>query len=87
MVIPGLQKKGGAKKQRLGKKSGARSKSAPTTNFITVEKGFDYTQFNNIFVDVQKLQQAMVAFYRLHAEQQVNLRVYLLNTLILTTCL
>ena len=67
MVIPGLQKKGGAKKQRLGKKSGARSKSAPATNFITEEKGFDYTQFNNIFVDVRKLQQAMVAFYRLPA--------------------
>lgn len=87
MVLPSLQKKGGEKKQRLGKKSGACSKSTPATNFITAEeKGFEYTQFNNIFVDVRKLQQAMVEFYRLPVEQ-VSLKVYLQTTLILACCL
>ena len=38
MVILGLQKKGGAKKQRLGKKSGPCSKSAPANSLLLKRK-------------------------------------------------
>lgn len=35
---------------------------------IIEPKGFPYTKFNNIFVDLKKLQRAMITFYNLSAE-------------------
>ena len=60
MHISGLSKK----------KPPQRRKGSNTSTQANVldEKGFPYTKFNNIFVDLKKLQRAMISFYRLSPE-------------------
>ena len=67
MVIPSLQNKGGQKKQARGKKA-----AMLHTSKVVEDKGFVYTRFNNIFVDMVKLQQAMISFYKLPQEGTYN---------------
>lgn len=67
MTIPSLQRKGGPKKQARGKQ-GTTVRGLLGTSEVVEEKGFAYTRFNNIFVDLKKLQRAMIYFYKLPQE-------------------
>ena len=63
MIIPSLKSKGGQKKQTCGKIFAMVHISKEVE-----DKGFAYTRFNNIFVNMVKLQQAMITFYKLPQE-------------------
>lgn len=77
MVIPSQKKKGGSKKQARGQKA-----TTVSTSEVTEDKGFAYTKFNNIFVDLKKLQQAMILFYKLPQEGKYIFSCFCLSTLI-----
>ena len=60
------------------KKPPQRRKGSNTSTQANVlnEKGFPYTKFNNIFVDLKKLQRAMISFYHLSPEGLYAIPLY-----------
>ena len=69
MHISGLSKKK-PPQRRKGSNTSAQAD-------VLDERGFPYTKFNKIFVDLKKLQRAMISFYHLSPEGLYAIPLYL----------